>query len=67
VDTAIVDYMLAWHNLNLIDEFVWEHHVDNYLMAHHWRSSQDMNKSIADSYSYFLKLRHKGVRAHSWI
>ena len=67
VETAIVDYMLAWHNLNLIDEFVWEHHVDNYLMAHHWRSSQDMNKSIADSYSYFLKLRHKGVRAHSWI
>jgi len=67
VETAIVEYMLAWEHLYLVDEFVWEHHVDNYLMAPDWKSSQDMNKSISDSYSYFLNLRRKGVRAHSWV
>jgi hypothetical protein len=67
VETAIVDYMLGWKDLNYIDEFLWEHHVSNYLMARNWGDSQDMTKSIADSYQYFLKLRQKGVRAHSWV
>ena len=67
VETAIVEYMLAWEHLHLIDEFVWEHHVNNYLMAPDWKFSQDMNKSISDSYMYFLSLRRKGVRAHSWV
>jgi len=69
VETAIVDHLLSDDNddLSYIDEFVWEHHVDNYLMASAWRSSRDMTKTIADSYKYFLKLRRKGVRAHSWV
>ena len=69
VETAIVDHLLSGDNddLSYIDEFVWEHHVDNYLMAVHWQSSQDMTKTIADSYDYFLRLRQKGVRAHSWV
>jgi len=66
VETPIVEFLLTWNNLGLIDDFVWEHHVNNYLMAPpHWRDSQDMSKSIADSYQYFLKLRQRGVRAHS--
>jgi len=65
VETAIVEYMLKWEHLDLIDEFLWEHHVNNYLMAPNWRESQDMSKTIADSYEYFLALRHRGVRAHS--
>jgi hypothetical protein len=67
VESVITDYMIKWDKLNLIDEFVWEHHVDNYLMAPSWGDTQDMTKSIADSYSYFLILRQKGVRAHSWV
>mmetsp|Transcript_81006 Transcript_81006/g.131255 ORF Transcript_81006/g.131255 Transcript_81006/m.131255 type:complete len:409 (-) Transcript_81006:1172-2398(-) len=67
VESAIVDYMLRWKYLDLIDEFLWEHHVDNYLMEPYWGSSQDMSKSIADSYEYFLELRVRGVRSHSWV
>ncbi len=67
VETAVVDYLLTWNNLGLIDEFVWEHHVNNYLMASNWGDSQDMSMSVADSYQYFLKLRQRGVRAHSWV
>lgn len=68
VETAIVDYLLTHTEaLEYIDEFVWEHHVDNYIMAPNWGNTQDMTKSIADSYQYFLKLRKLGVRAHSWV
>jgi len=59
--------MLNWKDLGLVDEFLWEHHVDNYLMAPHWAHTQDMNKTIADSYTYFVSLRQRGVRAHSWV
>jgi hypothetical protein len=68
VETAIVDYLLVHPEaLEYIDEFVWEQHVDNYIMAPNWKKTQDMTKSIADSYEYFLKLRKLGVRAHSWV
>jgi hypothetical protein len=67
VETAIVDYLMTWNNLGLVDEFLWEHHVNNYLMASNWGASQDMSMSVADSYQYFLKLRQRGVRAHSWV
>jgi len=67
VESEIVKYMMDWDKLELIDEFLWEHHVNNYLMASNWGSSQDMTKQISDSYEYFLFLRHKGIRAHSWV
>jgi len=67
VETAVVDYMLEWPDLTYLDEFVWEHHVDNYLMASNWKKTQDMSKTISDSYGYFLKLRQQGIRAHSWV
>ena len=67
VETSIVEFILQWRNLDYIDEFVWEHHVQNYLMSKYWGRSQDMTKTIADSYQYFLKLRQLGVRAHSWV
>ena len=68
VETAIVDFLLrSDKHLALIDEFVWEHHVDNYLMARYWKDTADTTKTIADSYGYFLELRRRGVRAHSWV
>lgn len=67
VETSIVEYMLQWNDLEFIDEFIWEHHVKNYLMAPNWKKTQDMNMTIADSYDYFLRLRKRGVRAHSWV
>ena len=69
VETAIVEYLLSDTNddLDYIDEFLWEQHVDNYLLGKHWKQTMDMTRSIADSYDYFLRLRQRGVRAHSWI
>ena len=67
VETAIVDYLLQWDHLHLIDEFLWEHHVSNFLMAPYWTDTQDTQRSIADSYQYFLRLRQRGLRAHSWV
>ena len=66
---SIVDYMMTWSNLELIDEFLWEQHVDNYLMAPEWGDFQDKTKTIADSYDYFSRLRRRGhgVRAHSGV
>lgn len=39
VEAAIVDYLLSDTNddLDYIDEFLWEHHVDNYLMSTSWQ------------------------------
>ena len=69
VETGTVDHLLSDDNddLDWIDEFVWEHHVDNYIMRRWWKGSWDKSLSIADSYQYFLRLRQKGVRAHSWV
>ena len=68
VETSIVEYMLSHPDaISYIDEFVWEHHVNNYLMTANWGNTQDMSKTIADSYQYFIKLRKQGIRAHSWV
>ena len=66
VETAIVDYMLQWDKMNLVDEFLWEHHVTNYLMAPFWGHTQDTTCHLADSYQYFLRLRQRGIRAPLW-
>jgi hypothetical protein len=70
VEIGTVDHLLSDENddLDWIDEFLWEHHVDNYVMEEAWRHGDtDKSLSIADSYQYFLRLRKKGVRAHSWV
>lgn len=50
-----------------VDEIVWEHHIQgNYLMEEHWRNNVSSG-SLRLSYEYFLRLRQKGIRAHSWV
>jgi len=71
IETGTVDHLLSPDNedLDYIDEFAWEHHVrSNYIMAKRgWcPGSCDYSKNMLDSYNYFLRLRQKGVRAHSW-
>jgi len=69
-EIAIVNYMMDDSNdmLDWIDEFVWEQHCNNYIMAANWADhTTDMSKTIADSYQYFLKLRQRGMRAHSYV
>jgi hypothetical protein len=69
VEKGTVDHLLSDDNddLDWIDEFVWEHHVTNYIMRPWWEKTIDKSMSIADSYQYFLRLRKQGVRAHSWV
>lgn len=37
----------------------------NYLMYPLWGTGA--NLTLGESYQYFLKMRKKGIRAHSWI
>ncbi len=48
----------------LVDEFYFEHHVDNPIMRKYWGPVP--GTSFADSYSVMLKLRRAGVRSHWW-
>lgn len=65
VENAIANYMLdEWKYLHLLDEFVYEHHVENYVMTPVWGH---FNLSIAKSYKMFLRFRERGVRAHSYV
>jgi hypothetical protein len=68
VERGTVEHLLSNdEDLAYIDEFLWEHHVEgNYLMKPSWKNSTD-DMSVHDSYQYFLRLRQKGVRAHSWV
>lgn len=69
IERRTVEYFLEPDKrpLDFIKEFVWEHHVVNYLMGGDWKDTADFSKSIADSYEFFLRLRQQGVRAHSWV
>lgn len=55
-----------------VSEFLWEHHMYNYLMLNYWGFSELEHKSLVKeglelSYRKFLTFREKGIRAHSWI
>ena len=73
IETGVVEYYLSDEgsaHIRYLDEFVWEHHVrGNYIMARRgWcPGACDKSKSLIDSYEYFISMRRKGVRAHSWV
>lgn len=68
VEGKIVDDLLGNSTLlGLIDEFVYEYHVDFKEMIYAWGSTVDKSKSLYDAYQLFLSLRRKGIRAHSWV
>ena len=73
VETGVVDYYLSDEgsgHLQYLDEFAWEHHVrGNHIMARRgWcPGACDRSKSLKESYEYFLSMRKKGIRAHSWV
>lgn len=66
IEAGNIDFILQDEE-NFIDEIAWEHHVNgNYLMLGQW-GNLTTRMSLYDSYQYFLKLRQKGIRAHSWV
>jgi len=48
----------------LIDEMMFEHHVDIAPMRGIW--GEGLSRNLKDSYGLFKGLRQKGIRAHSW-
>ncbi|CAD7943134.1 unnamed protein product [Amoebophrya sp. A120] len=69
VEQAIIQKLLSVPgNFYGITELAWEHHVQNPLMQPSgWGDGVDHTKDIADSLRQFQQLRHRGIRAHSWI
>lgn len=67
VENGNIDFILQDEDTH-IDELVWEHHVaGNYLMTE-WGDPKLLDQvSLRGSYDYFLKMRQKGIRAHSWV
>jgi len=66
MEMANIQYILTDPKSH-IDELTWEHHVKgNYLLEEFWRGNV-ADKSLRESYDLFLKLRHRGIRAHSWV
>ena len=53
--------------LSLIDEFVFEYHVNFAPMMSNWGHTADKTKTLDDAYQLFYNLRQKGIRAHSWV
>jgi len=54
--------------MELVDEFFFEHHVTGGAMTTNgWHKPPMLGLDIVDSYSWFMKLRQAGIRAHSWV
>jgi len=66
VEVALVQQLIAQPHATTssLDEFFFEHHVGGLMATMGW---SPVEGTFADSYSLFTKLRHLGVRAHSWI
>eukprot|EP00543_Licmophora_paradoxa_P008490 CAMPEP_0202445220 /NCGR_PEP_ID=MMETSP1360-20130828/4082_1 /ASSEMBLY_ACC=CAM_ASM_000848 /TAXON_ID=515479 /ORGANISM="Licmophora paradoxa, Strain CCMP2313" /LENGTH=397 /DNA_ID=CAMNT_0049061405 /DNA_START=15 /DNA_END=1208 /DNA_ORIENTATION=+ len=67
IEDNTIDYIINDPD-NFIDEVAWEHHIGgNYLMKE-WGNLEQLAKfTLRQSYELFLKMRLKGIRAHSWI
>jgi hypothetical protein len=67
VERDIIEFILQDAD-SRITELVWEHHISgNYLMEEWGKPENRDQASLHDSYDYFLRLRRKGIRAHSWV
>ncbi len=65
IENSQIEYILNDPH-NTIDEVAYEHHVQgNYFLPKVWYHPS--TESLLDSYNLFLKMRRKGIRAHSWI
>lgn len=72
IDTPSVEFALVQQLLNTpnettakLDEMFFEHHVHGLMQANGWGNG--VQGTYQDSYNIFSRLRHLGVRAHSWV
>ncbi|CAB9511728.1 expressed unknown protein [Seminavis robusta] len=73
VDTPELERELAQQLLDnpqlskLIDQFYFEHHVNQAELKPHWGRQRGMNESVADSLKLFHDMRQKGIPSHFWV
>jgi hypothetical protein len=68
VEHAIVrDLLNDSEVLALVDEFVFEDHVQFAPMLRHWGGSAHPHRTLSDTYNLFAQVRTRGIRAHSWV
>jgi hypothetical protein len=70
VETAVIRELLKDPDLlGLIDSFMFEYHVNfQDMIAAGWAGhTVSPDSDLTDAYALFLKLRRRGVRAHSWV
>ena len=70
IEHALIEQILASPTLtSLVDELYFEQHVyDSPLNFYRWATKVRRNQAhLSDSYELFTRLRHAGIRAHSWI
>lgn len=66
IENAIVESILSSSDISgLIDEFVFEHHVNFIPMHKFWGGN--LKSTFAESYKLFHSMRKLGIRAHSWV
>lgn len=66
-EEALVEQILGSEELlALIDEFIFEHHVNVGPMNAHW-GTYNVPHRLQDTYRIFSTLRRKGILAHSWV
>lgn len=67
VEAGSIQYLLE-HPSIIAHEVAWEHHVDgNPIMRRIWGKNEVANMTLRQSYELFLRMRQKGIRAHSWV
>lgn len=67
VEKGIVEFILQ-DEATLISELVWEHHISGNYLMNEWGSPASRDQAtLRESYDYFLRLRQKGIRAHSYV
>lgn len=69
IEGVIVQMIMADPQLvELIDEFVYEEHVQfDAMVKCCWAHTAHPNRTLHDSYQLFYSLRKLGIRAHSWV
>ena len=64
IEHDLADQLLANPRLlNMIDQFYFEHHVNQHELYGHWGATAE---SVEASFQYFSALRKAGVAAHFW-
>ena len=68
IEGGIVDEIIGDAQIsNRIDEFFFEHHVYLEILYRHWGNSIHATRNYVDSLHLFANMRHRGIRAHSWV